>query len=140
MAEKGRHTFQLEVVTPQSLIVSEEVEELVAPGREGYFGVWPGHTPFMTILKIGELSYKRRGEERFLAVSWGYAEVRSEKAIVLVETAERSEEIDVARAEQARVRAEERLRRWGDETIDFARAQAALERAITRVSVAARGR
>ena len=140
MAEKDRQTFQLEVVTPQRLIVSEEVEELVAPGKEGCFGVWPGHTPFMTTLKIGELSYKRRGEERFLAVSWGYAEVRSEKAIVLVETAERSEEIDVARAEQARARAEERLRRWGDETIDFARAQAALERAVARVSVAAKGR
>src|SRR3970040_1227194 len=97
MADTDRHTFQLEVVTPQRLIVSEEVEELVAPGKEGYFGVWPGHTPFMTTLKIGELSYKRRGEERFLAVSWGYAEVRSEKAIILVETAERSEEIDWAR-------------------------------------------
>ena len=94
----------------------------------------------MTTLKIGELSYKRRGEERFLAVSWGYAEIRSEKAIILVETAERSEEIDVPRAEQAKARAEERLRRWGDETIDFARAQAALERALTRASVAARRR
>ena len=140
MADRDRHTFELEVVTPQRLIVSEEVEELVAPGREGYFGVWPGHTPFMTTLKIGEISYKKRGEERFLAVSWGYAEVRSEKAIILVETAERSEEIDLPRAEQARARAEERLGRWGDEAIDFARAQAALERALTRVSVAAKGR
>jgi F-type H+-transporting ATPase subunit epsilon len=140
MAERERETFQLEVVTPQRLIISEDVEELVAPGTEGYFGVWPGHTPFMTTLKIGELSFKRRGEERFLAVSWGYAEVRPEKAIILVETAERAEEIDRARAEEARARAEERLRRWGDETIDFARAQAALERALARVSVAARGR
>lgn len=140
MADRGRDTFRLEVVTPQRLTVSEEVEELMAPGVEGYFGVWPGHTPFMTTLKIGELSYKRRGEERFLAVSWGYAEIGSEKAIILVETAERAEEIDLARAEEARARAEERLRRWGDPTIDFARAQAALERALTRVSVAARGR
>ena len=140
MAERERQTFQLEVVTPQRLIISEGVEELVAPGTEGYFGVWPGHTPFMTTLKIGELSFKRRGEERFLAVSWGYAEVRPEKAIILVETAERAEEIDKARAEEARARAEERLRHWGDATIDFARAQAALERALTRVSVAARGR
>jgi len=140
MAERDRQTFQLEVVTPQRLIVNEEVEELVAPGSEGYFGVWPGHTPFMTTLKIGELSYKRRGEERFLAVSWGYAEVRPEKVIILVETAERSEEIDLIRAEQAKAGAEERLRRWGDETVDFVQAQAALERAITRVSVAAKGR
>jgi F-type H+-transporting ATPase subunit epsilon len=140
MADRERHTFQLEVVTPQRLIISEEVEELVAPGTEGYFGVWPGHIPFMTTLKIGELSYKRRGEDRFLAVSWGYAEIRPEKAIILVETAERAEEIDRARAEEARARAVERLRRWGDATIDFARAEAALERAITRVSVAAKGR
>ncbi len=140
MADRERHTFQLEVVTPQRLIISEEVEELVAPGTEGYFGVWPGHIPFMTTLKIGELSYKRRGEDRFLAVSWGYAEIRPEKAIILVEAAERAEEIDRARAEEARARAVERLRRWGDATIDFARAEAALERAITRVSVAAKGR
>jgi F-type H+-transporting ATPase subunit epsilon len=140
MAERERQTFRLEVVTPQRLIVSEDVEELVAPGTEGYFGVWPGHAPFMTTLKIGELSYKSRGEERFLAVTWGYAEVRPDKAIVLVETAERSEEIDLARAEEARARAEERLRRWGDETIDFVRAQAALERAITRIAVASKGR
>ena len=140
MADREHQTFQLEVVTPQRLIVSENVEELVAPGREGCFGVWPGHTPFMTTLKIGELSYKRRGEERFLAVSWGYAEIRPDKAIILVETAERAEEIDMARAQEARTRAEERLRRWGDETIDFVRASAALERALTRVSVAARGR
>ncbi len=139
MAERERHSFLLEVVTPQRLIVGEQVEELVAPGREGYFGVWPGHAPFITTLKIGELSYKKRGDDRFLAVSWGYAEVRPEKVIVLVETAERSEEIDVVRAEQARARAEERLRRWGDEEVDFARAQAALERALTRISVAARG-
>jgi F-type H+-transporting ATPase subunit epsilon len=140
VAEKERATFQLEVVTPQRLIVSEEVEELVAPGAEGYFGVWPGHTPFMTTLKIGELSYKRRGAERFLAVSWGYAEIRPDKAIILVEAAERAEEIDVTRAEEARARAEERLRRWGDETTDFVRARVALERALTRISVATRGR
>lgn len=139
MAEKNRYTFQLEVVTPQRLIVSEDVEELVAPGIEGYFGVWPGHAPFMTNLKFGELSYKRRGEERFLAVGWGYAEILPEKAIILVETAERSEEVDVPRAEQARAKAEECLRR-GDETIDFAQAQAALERALTRISVAGKGR
>ena len=73
-------------------------------------------------------------------MSWGYAEILPEKAIILVEAAERSEEIDLPRAEEARARAEERLRRWGDETIDFARCQAALERALTRASVAARRR
>lgn len=140
MAEQHSQTFMLEVVTPQRLIISEEVEELMAPGQEGYFGVWPGHTPFMTTLKIGELSYTRGRKERFLAVDWGYAEVRPDKVIVLVESAERPEEIDVARAKQAMARAEERLRQFGDEAIDHARAQAALERALARMAVAAKGR
>ena len=126
MAEQHSQTFLLEVVTPQRLIISEEVEELMAPGQEGYFGVWAGHTPFMTTLKIGELSYTRGRKARFLAVSWGDTEVRPDKTIVLVETAERPEEIDLARAEQAKVRAEERLHHFGDEAIDHARAQAAL--------------
>ncbi|KAB2961689.1 MAG: F0F1 ATP synthase subunit epsilon [Candidatus Methylomirabilis oxygeniifera] len=140
MAEQHSPTFMLEVVTPQRLIISEEVEELMAPGQEGYFGVWPGHTPFMTTLKIGELSYTRGRKERFLAVDWGYAEVRSDKVIILVESAERPEEIDLARAQQAKVRAEERLRQFADEAIDHARAQAALERALARMAVAAKGR
>ena len=140
MAEQHKQTFRLEVVTPQRLIISEEVEELVAPGQEGHFGVWPGHIPFMAMLKIGELSYKKGQQERFLAVNCGYAEVRPDKAIVLVETAERPEEIDMARAEQAKVRAEERLRSFGDDTIDHARARAALDRALARIAVAARGR
>ena len=140
MAELGRTAFVLEVVTPQRLLVSEEVGELVAPGSEGYFGVLPGHTPFMTTLKIGELTYWRGREERSLAVSWGYAEVGPERVVVLAEMAERAEEIDVERAEAARRRAEERLRLWGDETVDFARAEAALQRALTRLTVAAKGR
>jgi len=132
----------LEVVTPQRLLVSEEVDELVAPGSEGYFGVLPGHIPFITTLKIGELTYRKGREERHLAVSWGYAEVRPDKAIILADMAERAEEIEIERAEEAKRRAEEYLGRWarGDETIDFARAQAALERALTRISVATKGR
>ena len=140
MAELGKNAFLLEVVTPQRLLVHDEVTELVAPGSEGYFGVLPGHTPFMTSLKIGELTYWRGREEHHLAVSWGYTEVEPEKVVVLAEMAERADEIDVERAEAARRRAEERLRQWGDETIDFARAQAALQRALTRLTVAAKGR
>ncbi len=139
MAELGKTGFLLEVVTPRRLLVSEEVTELVAPGSEGYFGVLPGHTPFMTTLKIGELTYWNGREERHLSVAWGYAEVRPEKMVVLAETAERAAEIDVERAEAARRRAEERLRQWGDETVDFTRAQAALQRALTRLAVAAKG-
>jgi F-type H+-transporting ATPase subunit epsilon len=142
MAELGRTSFQLEVVTPQRLIVSDEVTELMAPGSEGYFGVLPGHIPFITTLKIGELTYWKGKDERHLAVTWGYAEVRGDKVIVLAEMAERAEEVDMERAQSARDRAETRLRQWaaGDETIDFARAQAALMRALSRLEVASRGR
>ena len=140
MAERTSGRILLEVVTPQRLIISEEVDEVVAPGSEGYFGVLPGHLPFMTTLKVGGLTYRKGREERHLAVSWGYTEVRPEKVIILAETAEKAEEIDVDRATRARDRAEERLRRWGDETIDFARASAALQRALTRLEVAAKGR
>ena len=140
MADLASDAFTLEIVTPHRLVVSDEVQEVVAPGTEGYFGVLVGHLPFMTTLKIGELMYRKGREGRHLAVNWGYAEVRPDKVIVLAETAELAEEIDVARAEAARQRAEDRLRRWGDETIDFARAQAALQRAIARITVAAHGR
>lgn len=109
MAELGTTSFQLEVVTPQRLIVSDEVTELVAPGTEGYFGVLPGHAPFMTTLDIGELTYRKDKDERHLAITWGYAEVRGDKVIILAETAERAEEIDVERARRARERAETRM-------------------------------
>lgn len=139
MAELGRNAFWLEVVTPTRPLVSEEVTELVAPGSEGYFGVLPGHAPFMTTLKIGELTYWKGREEHHLFVAWGYAEVRPDKVVILAETAERAEEIEVERAESARRRAEERLRHGGDERTDVVRAQAALQRALARLEVAAKG-
>ena len=142
MAELGVTSFKLEIVTPQRLIVSDEVAELIAPGAEGYFGVLPGHIPFITTLDIGELIYRKDKDERHLAVTWGYAEVQGDKVIVLAETAERAEEIDATRAERARERAERRVHDWGEgnETIDFGRAQAALQRALTRLQVAAKSR
>ncbi|HSB70494.1 MAG TPA: F0F1 ATP synthase subunit epsilon [Candidatus Methylomirabilis sp.] len=142
MAELGLTSFLLEVVTPERLVVSDEVTELVAPGAEGYFGVLPGHIPFITTLKIGELTYWRGKDERHLAVTWGYVEVLGEKVIVLAETAERAEEIDAERARKARERAEGRLKEWveGSEAIDQARAEAALRRALTRLDVATKGR
>ena len=134
-------TFLLEVVTPHRLVVSEEAEEVIAPGAEGYFGVLGGHLPFMTTLKFGELTYRRtRGEERHLAVSWGYAEVLPTRVTVLAEAAERAEEIDTTRAEAARDRSLARLGKLGDSTVDFVRAQEALMRALTRLEVAARKR
>ncbi|MCI0370782.1 MAG: F0F1 ATP synthase subunit epsilon [candidate division NC10 bacterium] len=134
-------TFLLEVVTPQRLVVSEEVEEVIAPGAEGYFGVQGGHLPFMTTLRFGELAYRRaRGEERHLTVSWGYAEVLPTRVSVLAEAAERSEEIDTARAAEARDRALARLAKLGDSTVDFVRAQEALTRALLRLEVAGKKR
>ena len=142
MAELGVTSFKLEIVTPQRLILSDEVTELIAPGAEGYFGVLPGHITLITTLDIGELTYRKGPDERHLAVTWGYAEVQGDKVIVLAEEAERAEEIDAARAERARERAERRVHDWGegDEAIDFVRAQAALQRAVTRLQVAAKGR
>jgi len=134
-------SFLLEVVTPLRLVVNEEVEEVIAPGAEGYFGVLGGHLPFMTTLKFGELTYRRaRGEERHLTVSWGYAEVLPTHVTVLAEAAERAEEIDTARAAEARDRATARLAKVGDAAVDFVRAQEALMRALLRLEVAAKKR
>lgn len=129
----------LEVATPMRLVVGETVDEVIIPGIEGYFGVLPGHAPFLTTLGIGELTYRQGRDERHLAVSGGFAEVRNDKVIVLADTAERPEDIDRSRAEQARERAEHRLTGRTQEEIDYTRATAALARALTRLQVAARG-
>ena len=129
-------TVTLEVVTPTRMVAREEVEEVVAPGVEGYFGVLGGHLPFMSTLKSGELAYRENGTWRYLAISWGYAEVLPQTVIILAEAAEKAEEIDAARSQRARDRAFERLAKWGDESIDVLRAQGALTRALTRLEVA----
>lgn len=123
----------LEIVTPQGLVFSEEVDEVTASGSEGEFGVLPGHVPFVTTLKIGMLTCKKGTESKFFFVNWGYAEVGAEKVMVLADSAERSEEIDIERARAAMKRAEERLKKA--EEIDFARAESSLERAVTRVQI-----
>jgi len=124
----------LEIVTPYGLIFSEEVDEVTAAGSEGEFGVLPGHVPFVTTLKIGMLICKKGTETKFFFVNWGYAEISSDKALVLADSAERSEDIDVERAKAAMKRAEERLKKCED--CDFNRAEASLERAATRVQLA----
>ncbi|MFH2059759.1 MAG: F0F1 ATP synthase subunit epsilon [Pseudomonadota bacterium] len=131
MAEK----LFLEVVTPQKAIVSEEVESVVAPGSEGEFGVLKGHTTFLTSLKIGTLRYTdASGNERFLFVNGGFAEVLPDKVTILAESAERRKDIDLDRAEQAKKRAEKRLADRSDK-VNVARAEAALQRAIQRISM-----
>ncbi|GAB4483631.1 MAG: F0F1 ATP synthase subunit epsilon [Thermodesulfovibrionales bacterium] len=124
----------LEIVTPQGLVFSEEVDEVAASGSEGEFGVLPGHVPFVTTLKIGMLVCRKGAESIMFFVNWGYAEVGPETVLILADSAERSEDIDIERAKAAMKRAEERLKKA--EEIDFRRAELALERAVTRVQVA----
>ena len=132
MAEK----MKLEIVTPYSKVVDLEVDEVTATGTLGEFGVLPGHAPFLTSLRIGELVYKYNGKSEHLALNWGYFEIRDDKIIVLVETAERSEEIDLERAKSALGRAEEALRTINPEDKQFKIQEAALERAVIRMQVA----
>ena len=128
-----------ELATPTRLLVSSEVDEVVAPGSEGYFGVLPGHAPFLTTLTAGELTYRHGREEEHLAVIGGFAEVSGDHVIILAEAAERPEEIDRARAAQAKQRAEQRLAgrtpTASSEDIDYTRALAALARALARLQV-----
>jgi len=141
MAEAGG-VFRLEVVTPSEVVLDQEVREMIAPGTEGYFGVLPGHLPFVTTLDIGELTYRQDGEEQHLVVSGGYAEIRRESVVILADSAERPEQIDIARAQRARERAEQRLEKWraGDPDVDYVRARCALQRALVRLEAAGKGR
>ena len=125
----------LEVVTPQKAVVSEEAQMVVAPGSEGEFGVLKNHTTFLTSLNMGTLRYTdASGKERVLFVNGGFAEVLPDKVTVLAESAERRKDIDLARAEEARKRAERRLAERTDK-INTARAEAALKRAINRINI-----
>ncbi len=128
--------LRLEVVTPYGLILSEDVDEVTAAGSEGEFGVLPGHAPFITTLKIGMLTYKKGNEVRYIFVNSGYGEAGPDKVIILADSAEKSEDIDVERAKAAMKRAEERLKKV--EEIDFARAESAVERASARIQIAER--
>ena len=128
--------LSLEITTPMRLVVAEQVDEVVAPGIEGYFGVLPGHAPFLTTLSVGIVTYRIGRDEHQLAVAGGFAEVSNDKVIILADSAERPDEVDRARAERAKERAERRLSGRTQDEIDYARCQAALARALTRLAVA----
>ena len=128
-------TFEIEIVTPERVVERDVVSELQLPTKNGYIGVLAGHAPLITELGIGEISYKADGRSYKIAVAWGFAEVLPNKTTILAEVAERAEDIDVARAQEAKQRAEERLRSGNPDT-DFDRAQVALERATARLDVA----
>lgn len=127
--------IKLDIVTAEKEVYSEDVDMVIAPGVEGQLGILPHHTPLMTILRPGELRIKKGGEEVSLVISGGFLEVRPDRVIVLADAAEKVEEIDIARAEEARRRARERLTEK-PEGSDAARTEAALRRSLARLKVA----
>jgi F-type H+-transporting ATPase subunit epsilon len=129
----------LEVVTPEGLLLREDVDEVIAPGEQGYFGVRPGHTPFLTTLGAGALSYRIGTQSHDLACFWGFCEVLPDRVSVLAEVGERAEDIDQQRAEAARTRAAERMKAIKDET-GYTEAHQEYVRAVTRLAVARRQR
>ena len=135
MADVSMDKIKLEIVTPERVVVSEEVDEVVLPGIEGEFGVLHGHIPFLTALKVGVLTYKMEGVEEHLAVSWGYVEVAHDSVKVLAETAEKATEIDLSRAQSAR-EAAEKILTAGKEDTEYEEAKVRLEKAIIRTQVA----
>ena len=130
-------TLKLQIVTPDKRLLDEDVEQVELPGRNGYLGILPQHAPLLTELGPGEVSYVHAGKTSYLAVSWGFAEVLPDKVTILADAAERPEYIDVARAQQAKARAEEALRKQ-DPELDYEETLKALRRAEVRLEVAAR--
>jgi F-type H+-transporting ATPase subunit epsilon len=128
-------TFELEIVTPEKLVVKDVAEEAQIPGKTGYLGILPGHAPLITELAVGEITYKSAGTVKHISVAWGFAEVLPTKVTILAETAERPEEIDVARAQRAKAEAQKELSS-GATDLDYDQVQAAIARADTRIEVA----
>jgi len=128
--------IHLDIVTPERLIISEEVDEIVAPGTLGDFGVLPDHAPFFSTLRIGELSYRTGDKTHYVVISWGFAQVYRNKVIVLAELAEKPEEIDLVRVEEAIARAEEKILSAGDNINLLDEARTSLEKALVRKQTA----
>ena len=129
--------IDLQIVTPDKMLVHDHVDEIEIPGTEGYFGVLPGHTPLLASLAVGELWYRKGQEKTFLSIAFGFAEVLPERVTILAQLAERAEEIDVTRAEEAKKRAEARLTQPKAD-IDYERARVALMKSVARLQVASR--
>ncbi|MCK4502269.1 MAG: F0F1 ATP synthase subunit epsilon [Desulfuromonadales bacterium] len=132
-------TLKLEMVTPYKQVLSVEVDELTAPGFVGELGLLPGHTPLLTTLKVGQLTYKSGGTVTNIAVNWGYLEIEDDTVTVLVDTAEKADEIDLARAKAALGRAEDALNTLSLEDKKYKVMEAALQRALVRIQVAGGG-
>src|SRR5437773_8317357 len=130
----------LEVVTPDRSVVTERVDEVEIPGADGYFGVLPGHTPLLAMLQVGELWYRKGAEKIYLSIAFGFAEVLPDRVTILAQLAERADEIDIARAEAAKRRAEERMGKAVAVVaeMDYERARIALLKSMIRLQVATR--
>ena len=131
--------IQLLIVSADRSLVNETVDEVEIPGYDGYFGVLPGHTPLLAVLKVGELWYRQGTEKHYLAIAFGFAEVGPDRVTILAQIAEKADEIDVARAEKAKRRAEERIASPATD-MDMERARVALMKALIRLQVASRAR
>jgi len=129
--------IDLQIVTPDRLLVHEQVDEVEIPGTLGYFGVLPGHTPMLASLSVGELWYRKGQEKTFLAIAFGFAEILPDRVTILAQLAERAEDIDITRAEEAKKRAESRLSQPKAD-VDYERARAALTKSLARLQVASR--
>ncbi|HVA00483.1 MAG TPA: F0F1 ATP synthase subunit epsilon [Terriglobia bacterium] len=136
MADSLPIRIQLRIVTPDRELVEGEVSEVSIPGKEGYLGVLPGHAPLLTELQSGELTYRQDEMLFHVAIHWGFAEVLPDRVIILADIAERAEEIDVERAERARHRAEELLKRPSELDAELHEAREALRRAVCRLETA----
>ena len=131
--------LQLLIVSADRSLVNETVDEVEIPGFDGYFGVLPGHTPLLAVLHVGELWYRQGAEKHYLSIAFGFTEVQPDRVTILAQIAEKAEEIDLARAEAAKKRAEERIVR-ADIDMDAERARIALMKSLIRLQVASRAR
>ena len=131
--------LMLQIVTPDHAVIYEEVDAVEIPAADGSLGVLPGHTPLLTTLRVGQLRYRKGEEQQFILIAFGFAEVLPDRVTILAQVAERPEEIDAARADAARMRAETRLARPGRD-IDFERARIAMMKSMARLQVETRRR
>ncbi|HEV8516171.1 MAG TPA: F0F1 ATP synthase subunit epsilon [Candidatus Limnocylindrales bacterium] len=132
--------IQLEIVTPERLAYSDEVDMVICPGIEGELGILPHHAPLLTTLGVGELRIRKGAQEDYFAIAGGFLQVRPDKVVVMAETADLASDIDLQKAEQARKEAERALAEGFEEPADLSRARAALQRALLRIQVAERHR
>jgi F-type H+-transporting ATPase subunit epsilon len=135
MADTLPTALELVIVTPDRLVAKDAVDSVSIPGKNGYLGILPGHAPLITELAVGEITYRTGGQPQYLSVAWGFAEVLPTKVTILAEAAERPGEIDVRRAQEAKQRAEQRLKSQ-DPNTNYERALDALKRADVRLDVA----